>query len=128
MLAELPKRQRLDLACLSKRLGKNPAYLPQYIKRGVPHILPEEVRPPLARLLGCRADDLRPPFALADGGTDIPSSFTGKMGTLPAPSSPFPNPPAPANFTHVAAANPPRGNRGLPVCGAVKGGWDGGGV
>ncbi len=125
LVAELTKRQRLDLASLSKRLGKNHAYLQQYIKRGVPHILPEEVRPPLARLLGCRADDLRPPFALADDGTDIPSSFTGEMVALPVPAPPFPNPPAPANFTPVAAANPRGGKRGLPVFGAAKGGWDG---
>ena len=40
-----------SLASLSSSLGKNPAYLQQFVKRGSPRILPEEIRYSLARLL-----------------------------------------------------------------------------
>jgi hypothetical protein len=40
-----------SLASLSSSLGKNPAYLQQFVKRGSPRVLPEEIRYSLARLL-----------------------------------------------------------------------------
>ncbi len=111
LVAELARRQRLDLASLSRKLGKNHAYLQQYIKRGVPNILPEEVRPPLARLLGCRADDLRPPVA------DLPT--IGGDPTLLSQPNAF------AETGTLISVDHPLPARRLPVYGAAKGGWDG---
>lgn len=154
LVMELVKRQRLDLASISKRIGKNHAYLQQYIKRGVPHILPEEVRPPLARLLGCRADDLRPAFTGEWGGEmeglanetaeklQAPMQGIGNtlspvavMGNAPrnAPGNILPaqanqpanQPASPNNLVRMSAPDQRGGERRLPVFGAAKGGWDG---
>lgn len=43
----------------SRRIGKNPSYLQQYVKRGSPDILPEDVREKLGPLLGVEPDALR---------------------------------------------------------------------
>jgi SOS-response transcriptional repressor LexA len=50
----------LDYKQVSLEIGRNHAYLQQYIKRGVPRFLPETVRPALARLLRCEEERLRP--------------------------------------------------------------------
>lgn len=51
------------LAELSRALGKNHAYLQQFVKRGIPATLPESVRAKLARLLGVTEAQLRGPAA-----------------------------------------------------------------
>lgn len=63
-LDALIRERREDYASLSKLLGRNPAYIQQFIKRGVPKKLDEEDRRTLARyfgvseaLLGGRDDD-----------------------------------------------------------------------
>lgn len=55
----LSQRADLDLKNLSLAIGRNPAYLQQYLMRGSPRELPEMARQALAPLLGCAADDLR---------------------------------------------------------------------
>src|SRR5579883_2719770 len=50
----------LSLSRLSKEvLGKNHAYLQQYLERGSPERLPEDVRALLAPALGLAEDELR---------------------------------------------------------------------
>jgi lambda repressor-like predicted transcriptional regulator len=49
----------LSLTELSKSLGRNQAYLQQYLRRGIPRVLPEDVREALAAALGLPADALR---------------------------------------------------------------------
>ena len=44
LLLKLIADYETDLASVSKALGRNHAYLQQYIKRGTPQELPEEVR------------------------------------------------------------------------------------
>ena len=56
-------RQAIDMAGLtlkqaSRLLGRNDAYLQQYLYRGSPRRLPEEVRLRLAEMTGDRADSL----------------------------------------------------------------------
>ena len=41
-----------SLSALSRMLGRNPAWLQQYLKRGTPRLLPEEDRGRLARFFG----------------------------------------------------------------------------
>ncbi len=49
----------LKYGAISKKLGRNHAYIHQYITRGVPEELPYELRLPLATLLGWQERDLR---------------------------------------------------------------------
>ena len=43
-----------DFAGLSRMLGRNPAYIQQFVRRGVPKRLKESDRRTLARYFGCR--------------------------------------------------------------------------
>lgn len=56
--ARIAERQ-LDMNKLSRAIGRNSSYLQQYLKRGVPLVLPEDVREKLAPLVGMTANDLR---------------------------------------------------------------------
>src|SRR6476661_7623869 len=51
-LDALIQERREDYASLSRLLGRNPAYIQQFIKRGVPKKLDEEDRRTLARYFG----------------------------------------------------------------------------
>jgi len=51
-LDALIRERREDYASLSRMLGRNPAYIQQFIKRGVPRKLDEEDRRKLARYFG----------------------------------------------------------------------------
>lgn len=70
-LQRLIEDRREDYAGLSRLLGRNPAYVQQYIKRGTPKRLAEEDRRLLARyfrvpeaMLGGRAEEAQPEAAL----------------------------------------------------------------
>lgn len=52
VLARLIRERREDFAALSRMLGRNQAYIQQYIKRGVPRRLSERDRQMLARYFG----------------------------------------------------------------------------
>jgi hypothetical protein len=52
LLEQLIRERREDYAGLSRLLGRNPAYVQQYIKRGTPRRLAEEDRRLLARYFG----------------------------------------------------------------------------
>lgn len=52
VLLELVKRANTDLKAVSGQLGKNHAYLQQYIARGTPRVLSDKVRQNLGRILG----------------------------------------------------------------------------
>ena len=51
-----------NLRNLSRSLGRNDAYLQQYIKRGSPNYLPEEERNKLSKILKINSADLTPPW------------------------------------------------------------------
>jgi hypothetical protein len=57
-LLTLAKENGESLASLSSMLGRNPAYLQQYVRRGTPKKLPEEIRHGLARLLNVEDSEL----------------------------------------------------------------------
>jgi phage repressor protein C with HTH and peptisase S24 domain len=50
-----------DLKNASLAIGRNAAYLHQYITRGIPKVLPEDAREALASLLGVPDSEIRPP-------------------------------------------------------------------
>ena len=61
LILEKADEKNTNLAELSRRVGKNHAYLQQFIKRNIPATLPEKIRPLLAQALGIDENDLRPP-------------------------------------------------------------------
>ena len=83
-LLELVAEQQpeTDLANLSRALGRNHAYLQQFVKRGVPKKLPEEVRYQLAGLLGVDQSEL------LESGSGAASSNQEAPG-LESPGIPF---------------------------------------
>lgn len=62
-ILEAAEQLDLPLAEISRRLGRNHSYLQQFIKRGTPAELPEDVRQELARIIGLREEQLRGPRA-----------------------------------------------------------------
>jgi SOS-response transcriptional repressor LexA len=87
----LARRPDLDLKNLSLAIGRNHAYLQQYLMRGSPRELPEAARHGLAPLLGVSPEDLRstapPPPGEYRGGvpraaerTDLPVYASAEGG------------------------------------------------
>lgn len=58
-LLQLMADRSTDLATVSKAIGRNHAYLQQFVKRGTPRHLPEDAREALERHFGVSADDFR---------------------------------------------------------------------
>lgn len=59
MVREAIARRRLDMATVSRQMGRNHAYIQQFLERGSPQTLGEEAREQLAPILGLKPDDLR---------------------------------------------------------------------
>ena len=68
LIDTLARRSDLDLKNLSLTIGRNHAYLQQYLMRGSPRELPEAARHGLAPLLGVSPDDLRSTAPPSGGG------------------------------------------------------------
>jgi SOS-response transcriptional repressor LexA len=71
-LETLIQERREDYASLSRMLGRNPAYIQQFIKRGVPKKLDEEDRRKLARYFGVSEAMLGGREAAADDLITVP--------------------------------------------------------
>lgn len=67
-LERLIEEQGADYAGLSRLIGRNAAYIQQYIKRGTPRRLAEADRQALARFFGVAEDVLGGPTREPDGG------------------------------------------------------------
>lgn len=59
LLVSLVEQRDLNLANLSRAIGKAHSYLQQYLRRGIPRTLPEDVRERLASVLGVSPEALR---------------------------------------------------------------------
>lgn len=59
-LLALVADETTDLATVSRAIGRNHAYLQQFIKRGIPRRLPEDAREALSRHFGVDPDEFRP--------------------------------------------------------------------
>ncbi|KQT33370.1 hypothetical protein ASG29_04745 [Sphingomonas sp. Leaf412] len=68
-LAALATAQGASLSAMSRMLGRNVAYLQQYVRRGTPRILPERDRALLAAYLGVDEAVLGGPAPAADDVT-----------------------------------------------------------
>ncbi|HYE52108.1 MAG TPA: S24 family peptidase [Azospirillaceae bacterium] len=108
----------LSMADTSRRVGRNHAYIQQFIERGVPKRLPEDVRFQLAQALGVPEERLRPPLGeAADANRPADAAEPGLAEPVPPPR------------TEVAGAPveiPPVGlmARDIPVRGTAVGGLD----
>lgn len=67
-LAELCRRSGQDFASLSGLIGRNPAYIQQFVRRGTPRRLPEHERRLLARHFGIAESILGGPDATGGEG------------------------------------------------------------
>ena len=74
----LARRPDLDLKNLSLTIGRNHAYLQQYLMRGSPRELPEAARHGLAALLGVSPDDLRSTVLPMGGRSGAASSISSQ--------------------------------------------------
>jgi transcriptional regulator with XRE-family HTH domain len=73
----LVKREGTSLAEVSRAIGRNHAYLQQFVRRGTPKALPEDARHALARFFEIDESELR-----ASGAVPAPRE------TVPAPDAP----------------------------------------
>jgi phage repressor protein C with HTH and peptisase S24 domain len=105
--------KRLSMKEASEAMGRNHAYLQQFLERGVPFVLPEDAREALAPLLGVKAAELREtnPGQVFKGFTPKGvNDNRSKTARNDAPSTP--------------RARNNAGDR-LPVLGSAEGGADG---
>jgi len=83
----LARRPDLDLKNLSLTIGRNHAYLQQYLMRGSPRELPEAARHGLAPLLGVSADDLRSTSPMGRFEGDLRGAGSPRGADLPVYAS-----------------------------------------
>ncbi|WP_294389791.1 S24 family peptidase [uncultured Sphingomonas sp.] len=76
-LETLVRERREDYAGLSRLLGRNPAYVQQYVRRGSPRRLAEGDRRTLARYFGVADSALGGP--VAQGGGVVPARDAAKL-------------------------------------------------
>jgi transcriptional regulator with XRE-family HTH domain len=81
----LVNRDGLTLAHVSRAIGRNHAYLQQFMRRGTPKTLPEDVRHALADFFDVDEADLRLTAAAKAGAT--PARAGGKTADRPIPKS-----------------------------------------
>ena len=81
LLERLCLERKEDFAGLSRMLGRNPAYIQQFIRRGTPKRLPERERGILARYFGISESLLGGP---AGGSSDTPGMIPVSRRTVSA--------------------------------------------
>jgi transcriptional regulator with XRE-family HTH domain len=81
----LVKRENLTLAEVSRSIGRNHAYLQQFMRRGTPKTLPEDVRHALADFFDIEEAELRLTAAAKAGGGAARTG--GKTADRPVPKS-----------------------------------------
>lgn len=82
LITDRAEALRITLAALSKKAGRNHAYLQQFIKRGIPHELPERVRAVLAKELEVTEDQLRIEPLAAPPVSAEPPAASGKQNAI----------------------------------------------
>ncbi|MEM7443629.1 MAG: hypothetical protein AAF414_09905 [Pseudomonadota bacterium] len=112
-LIAMVKQNRATLASLSRALGRNHAYLHQFVHRGTPKKLPDRLRRELAGLLGTSEAVLAGPAESGHeqeiDGTEMaegiaPDSFPARLAMARA-QSPYP---LPSTFADAAQIDRPR--------------------
>jgi transposase len=83
-LIELVRQNHVTLASLSRALGRNHAYLHQFVHRGTPKRLPDTLRRELAELLGTSESALNERDDIAAALAGAGSSKSSAPGNFPA--------------------------------------------
>lgn len=96
---------RLSLSQVSTRLGRNHAYLQQFLERGIPRSLPEKIRPALASILQLDEGALRGNNSDSPAYEALPQRQGRSMASVAAPNG--------------------AGERELPVYASAQGGSEG---
>ncbi|HLL28530.1 MAG TPA: S24 family peptidase [Xanthobacteraceae bacterium] len=59
LVAERTSELKIPWSDLSKKIGQSHSYIQQFIKRGIPKVLPEKIRPQVAEILSIPESELR---------------------------------------------------------------------
>ncbi|MCA3360898.1 MAG: helix-turn-helix transcriptional regulator [Roseomonas sp.] len=78
---KLIQQKRTDLKNASLAIGRNAAYLQQYLYRGIPKTLPEDAREALAAFLGVPEESLRPPKTESAAESALPPVIAAPLPT-----------------------------------------------
>lgn len=108
LIRERLAERGLTMKEASEGMGRNHAYLQQYLERGVPALLPEDAREALAPLLGLKPDELRE-----------------RAGLKPEANDNLPRPPRKVVIARSQAALRAQAGERLAVLGSAEGGSDG---
>lgn len=82
LLVRLVDEAGADMAKVSRSLGRNHAYLHQFVKQGTPRVLPEEVREKLGEQFGVSPDEFRPVAARRRVAVANPTDVVELLGEL----------------------------------------------
>lgn len=122
LILEKLAEKRLSMKEASLRLGKSHSYIQQFLKRGVPAQLDEEVRGPLADLLGVSEDQLRGPSSKLPKREYVKGNPTGPESLIVTGSD---RSLVSGNEQNAPAITPGAqlvGDKDLPVFGTAQGG------
>jgi len=79
-IVKLALHKGLSLKELSLKIGRNHAYLQQYVRRGTPRLLPEPIRLALAQIFGVPESDLNGAKALENVETSQAQNLLSDIG------------------------------------------------
>jgi phage repressor protein C with HTH and peptisase S24 domain len=122
LILEKLAEKRLSMKDASLRLGKSHSYIQQFLKRGVPAQLDEDVRGPLAELLGVPEDQLRGPSSKLPKRDYVKVNASSRESLIAgAPQLPLTSVNEQFSKTLVPGENL-FGSNDLPVFGTAQGG------
>lgn len=84
LIVQRLKDRGISMKEASERLGRNAAYIQQFVERGIPKKIPEDVRPALAAMLGIEERILKGSLVPVNGATKKPLTFVRPGATLTA--------------------------------------------
>lgn len=123
LILEKADERGTNLAELSRKVGRNHAYLQQFIHRNVPADLPEKVRGKIAEELGVDEDELKPDaLRVPKNGTVNHLKNTVESAIANHPLSHVKFPPADASPLRTKPGADLVGGEDLPVFGTAQGG------
>lgn len=121
LILEKLAEHRLNMAEASRAIGRNAAYMQQFLKRGIPTELPERERAALAELLKVPEDSLRGPSAKLPKREYVKTNIPNESLVATQQSDAI----VPLNKHNLPGATPGSqlyGERDLPVFGTAEGG------
>jgi phage repressor protein C with HTH and peptisase S24 domain len=122
LILEKLAEKRLSMKEASLRIGRSHSYIQQYLKRGVPAQLDEDVRAPLAELLGISEHDLRGPSSKLPKREYVKAAATSRESLIETPEPTTLVSDNQQNTPAVRSGASLVGEKDLPVFGTAQGG------